>query len=209
MNIMMGAGFIFGGVVTLIVIVALFFVSQSSSLASPVPMEVVYIFGGMGLLLIIIGVVNLVKGIREKNNPESNTPARQLEKANRMMNKGLTGKLVHLMAGEQMMNQANDAMQAANQYFNRGQIEQQLMTTGRDGVADVLMIQDTGGTINNMYPIVILALSITPSVGYPFQLTIKTPVSRLVIPRVGDRLRVRYNPDNTSQIIFPDLLIYQ
>ena len=209
MMIIIGIIFIFTGISIEGVIVPMFFISQSLSNTTQVPMVISYIFGGLGALLIIIGVVLLAKGIRNRKTSALSNQAGQMGKADGTFKESLTGKLLGEVAGEQWVNNTNDAMEAASEYYKQEQIEQYLRMTGRDGVADVLSIRDTGSTIHDTIPIVYLTLNVTPSVGNPFQMTKATVVPRLAIPRVGDRLRVRYNPDNTSQIIFPDFQNYR
>jgi hypothetical protein len=60
--------------------------------------------------------------------------------------------------------------------------------------AEVLSIADTGMTINDN-PRVKMTLRVTPQDGAPFEIQTKATVSRINIPRVGDRFRVQYYAD--------------
>ena len=71
--------------------------------------------------------------------------------------------------------------------------------SGMDATAEVLSIQDTDSLIN-MNPIVILQLKVQPTVGAEFTTTAQTIVSKIAIQRVGDKIKIKYNPANPSQL---------
>ena len=70
----------------------------------------------------------------------------------------------------------------------------------RGGTAEVLSIADTGALIN-YNPVVKMKLNITPQFGPAFQADVETAVSKIAIPRVGDKINIKYNPANTSQVL--------
>ena len=70
---------------------------------------------------------------------------------------------------------------------------------GMDATADVLAIQDTGTEINSN-PVVMLQLKVQPVMGAEFMTTAQAMVSKIAIPRVGDKIKIKYNPANPSQI---------
>jgi hypothetical protein len=82
--------------------------------------------------------------------------------------------------------------------------EQWLMTYGTPAKATVTGLADTGTTINDN-PLVKLTLQIEPDFGSSFTVTMEVLVSRLKIPRVGDVLHVRYDPQKpTVMMIVPE-----
>ena len=76
---------------------------------------------------------------------------------------------------------------------------QDLMATGSKGVGTVVSVQDTGTTINDN-PRVKMVFRVEPIDGSPaLDLEKKTTVSRVEIPRQGDRYPVWYDPQDTSK----------
>ena len=71
---------------------------------------------------------------------------------------------------------------------------------GEPAVAVVLDISDTGITINDN-PKVRMKLRVFPKEREPFEAIIKQVVSRVTIPRIGDRVYVKFDPDNPTNII--------
>jgi len=61
------------------------------------------------------------------------------------------------------------------------------------------MVQDTGSTVN-MNPVVVIQMKVTPAAGAPFDLTTQTMVSRIAVPRAGDKIKIKYNPANPQQV---------
>lgn len=78
-----------------------------------------------------------------------------------------------------------------------------LLSEGTPGVGTVLSIDDTGVTINNN-PRVRIAMRIEPNDGAtpPFEATKTATVSRVNMPRVGDRYEVWFDPDDRSKWMF-------
>ena len=73
-----------------------------------------------------------------------------------------------------------------------------LMATGSKGVGTVVSVRDTGTTINDN-PRVEMVFRVEPLDGSPtMDLTKKTTVSRVEIPRQGDRYPVWYDPADAS-----------
>jgi len=71
---------------------------------------------------------------------------------------------------------------------------------GEPAAAVVLAISDTGITINDN-PKVRLKLKVYPKDSEPFEATVSQVVSRVTIPRVGDRVYVKFDPNNPSDVI--------
>ena len=75
---------------------------------------------------------------------------------------------------------------------------QELFDTGSKGVGTVLQVQDTGMTVNDN-PRVEMVFRVEPLDGGPtMDLTKKTTVSRVEIPRQGDRYPVWYDPQDPA-----------
>jgi hypothetical protein len=91
--------------------------------------------------------------------------------------------------------------------FGRGKREkvQNLMATGAKGIGVVLNVQDTGMTMNDN-PRVKLTFQIDPLDGSPgFQAEKTATVSRVAIPRIGDRYACWYDPADPSTWAFATL----
>ena len=75
----------------------------------------------------------------------------------------------------------------------------ELFETGAKGAGTVIQVQDTGMTVNDN-PRVKMAWRIEPLDGSPaFDAQKTTTVSRVEIPRQGDRYPVWYDPQDTSK----------
>ena len=127
-------------------------------------------------------------------------PKDALKNASDKLNKGITGGLAKAFMGKDFMDQANSAMDMANQALEGMDTAQQLAVEGADASAEVISIQDSGQTIN-MNPVVILTLKVTRAKGEGFQTSGQSMVSRLNVPRVGETVTIKYNPKDKTQFI--------
>lgn len=127
-------------------------------------------------------------------------PKEALEDASNVLNKGLMGGLTKAFMGKDFVDQANAGINMANQVLDGAAMGEQLMKTGADAEAEVLGIQETGATAN-MNPIVVLTLKVKPAEGEEFQTAGQVMVSRLAIPRAGDKIKIKYNPENYTQFV--------
>ena len=76
---------------------------------------------------------------------------------------------------------------------------EELLTTGSKGAGTVVQVQDTGMTVNDN-PRIKMIFRVEPLDGSPaFDTTKTTTVSRVQIPRQGDRYPVWYDPQDTSK----------
>ena len=75
-----------------------------------------------------------------------------------------------------------------------------LLKRGRDAAATVLEIRDTGVTLNKN-PYVRLRLRVLPPDGAPYEAETRALVSRVSIPRVGDTVAVKYDPEKPGDVI--------
>jgi predicted dienelactone hydrolase len=126
-------------------------------------------------------------------------PKKALENASNALNKGLGGGLAKAFMGKDFVNQANSAIQMGNQAIDSMQVAQQVAQTGADATAEVVSITDTGATVNQN-PVVVLVLKVKPAAGAEFQTAAQVMVSRIAVPRAGDKIKIKYNPANPSQI---------
>ena len=68
-----------------------------------------------------------------------------------------------------------------------------------EATAEVLSIEDTGGRMGTN-PVVLLKLQVQPSEGAAFETSGKCMVSVVAIPRVGDKIKIKYNATDPTQI---------
>jgi hypothetical protein len=79
--------------------------------------------------------------------------------------------------------------------------KKRILSEGAQAQAVVLSVEDTGMTINDN-PRVKLTLQVQPEGEMPFEVTKKTTVSRVAIPRIGDTFLVRYDPADHDTVEF-------
>ena len=127
-------------------------------------------------------------------------PKKTLGKASDALNKGLTGGLTKAFLGKDFVNTMNAGINKANQAVDGQALAEQLSKTGADAAAEVVSIQDTGATVN-MNPVVALGLKVKPTEGEEFQTAGQLMVPRIAVPRVGDKIKIKYNKDNPTQFI--------
>ena len=131
---------------------------------------------------------------------DDDDPKKAIEKADKVLNKGLMGGLTKAFMGKDFVDKANAGLNMANQALDGQALAQQLAVTGVDATAEVISIQDTGATVN-MNPVVVLVLKVKPSKGDEFQTAGQLMVTRLAIPRAGDKIKIKYNPQIPSQFV--------
>jgi hypothetical protein len=132
-------------------------------------------------------------------NKSREDPQRALENARNAVNQGLTGGLTRAFMGQGFVDKMNAAMdqgQAAIDYVSQ---MNRVAQHGLEASADVLSVADMGATIN-MNPLVEMKLHVIPATGAAFEATARTIVSRIAVPRKGDRINIKYNPADVSQI---------
>ena len=126
-------------------------------------------------------------------------PQKALDNAKKTMNSGLTGGLTKAFMGKDFVDDMNNAMNKGQAALDMQKSGQWIAQAGMDATAEVLSIQDTGSLIN-MNPVVILQLKVQPTIGAEFTTTAQTMVSKIAIPRVGDKIKIKYNPADPTQI---------
>jgi hypothetical protein len=134
-----------------------------------------------------------------KNKDDMNDPQKALDHGKKTLNTGLTGGLTKAFLGKDYVDKMNNAMDRGQAAMDNAKQAQWVAQGGMDATAEVLSIQDTG-TLINMNPVVVLQLKVQPMVGAEFVTTAQAPVSKIAIPRVGDKIKIKYNPANPAQI---------
>ncbi len=129
-------------------------------------------------------------------NKKQDDPKKALEKADKTINSGLTGFFTKAFVGQENMNKINHGLDVAKQYADYGNLNQ----TGMPASAEVMSIADTGMLVN-YNPVVKMHLKVQPQYGPGFETDVETAVSKIAIPRVGDKINIKYNPANTSEIL--------
>jgi hypothetical protein len=126
-------------------------------------------------------------------------PQKALDNAKKTMNSGISGGLTKAFMGKDFVNDMNSAMNQGQAALDGLQQQQWLAQNGLDATADVVMVTDTGATVN-MNPVVLIQMQVTPVAGAPFDVTTQTMVSRIAVPRAGDKIKIKYNPANPQQV---------
>jgi hypothetical protein len=130
---------------------------------------------------------------------EDNDPQKALDKGRSVVNDGLMGGITKAFMGQGFVDKMNNAMDQGQAAIDGVNQAQWVAQTGLEAVAEVVAIQDTG-TMINMNPVVMLTLKVQPSIGgVAFDTMGQTMVSKIAIPRVGDKIKIKYNPANPSQ----------
>jgi hypothetical protein len=128
-------------------------------------------------------------------------PQKALDNAKKTMNSGITGGLTKAFMGKNFVNDMNATMDRGQAALDGLKQQQWLAQSGLDATAEVMSIADTGSLIN-MNPVVVLTLKVQPSIGGAmFDTAGQTMVSKIAIPRVGDKVKIKYNPADPSQFV--------
>jgi hypothetical protein len=127
-------------------------------------------------------------------------PQKALDNAKKMMNSGITGGLTKAFMGKDFTDKMNNAMDQGQAALDGVKQQQELLQNGAEASAEVVSVTDTGATVN-MNPVVVLQLKVTPALGAAFDITTQTMVSRIAVPRAGDKIKIKYNPANPQQIV--------
>jgi hypothetical protein len=80
--------------------------------------------------------------------------------------------------------------------------QQELLESGTPAEATILALEETGITVNKIYPVVKLTLEVRPPGGQPYQAQFQTMIDRLEIPQVqpGKVVPVVYDPADPSKV---------
>lgn len=133
------------------------------------------------------------------NKMQEEDPQKALDNSRNVVNKGLMGGLTKAFMGQGFVNKMNAAMDQGQAALDGVNQMNWVAQYGLEATAQVLSVTDTGATIN-MNPVVELKLHVIPATGAAFEATARTLVSRIAVPRKGDKINIKYNPANVSQI---------
>jgi hypothetical protein len=136
-------------------------------------------------------------GFGKKNTDD---PKEALNNADKALNKGVSGFMAKTFMGKDFVDKANASLDMAKQYTDYDGKHAQLMQTGLPGTAEVVTIADTGALVN-FNPVVKMKLKVQPQFGPPFETEVQTAVSKIAVPRVGDKINIKYNPANQTDLI--------
>jgi hypothetical protein len=132
-------------------------------------------------------------------NKSQEDPQKALDNARNVVNKGLMGGLTKAFMGQGFVDKMNSAMDQGQAAMDGVNQMNWVAQYGHMASAEVLSVMDTGATIN-MNPVVEMKLMVTPEAGGPFETTARTMVSRIAVPRKGDKISIKYNPADATQI---------
>ena len=136
-------------------------------------------------------------GFGKKN---TNDPKEAIDNADKALNKGVSGFMAKTFMGKDFVDKANASLDMAKQYTDYDGKHAMLMQTGLPGTAEVLTIADTGAMVN-YNPVVQMKLKVQPQFGTEFTVDVQTAVSKIAVPRVGDKINVKYNAANQTDLI--------
>ncbi len=130
------------------------------------------------------------------------TPEEALNDGRKSLNSGISGGLTKAFMGKDFVDKMNNVMDQGQAALDMQKNGNMLAMSGLPATAEVVSIQDTGASINDN-PVVKLSLKVTPSVGgmAPFETTGETLVSKIAIPRKGDKINIKYNMTNPSEFV--------
>ena len=132
------------------------------------------------------------------NKKQEEDPQKALDNARNVVNKGMMGGLTKAFMGQGFVDKMNNAMDQGQSALDGVNQMNWVAQYGLDATADVLSVAHTGATIN-MNPVVEMKLNVTSVMG-TFETTARTMVSRIAVPRTGDKINIKYNPADPTQI---------
>ena len=133
------------------------------------------------------------------NKKMEEDPQKALDNARNVVNKGLMGGLTKAFMGQGFVDKMNNAMDQGQTALDGVNQMNWVAQYGMDATAEVLSVADTGATIN-MNPVVEMKLNVSTAMGTSFETACRTMVSRIAVPRTGDKIAIKYNPADPSQI---------
>ena len=129
------------------------------------------------------------------------SPKEALDEGRKSLNSGISGGLTKAFMGKDFVDKMNNVMDQGQAAMDMQTSGNMLAMTGLAATAEVVAIADTGASVNDN-PIVKLSLKVTPSMGMPaFDTVGETMVSKIAIPRKGDKIDIKYNPADPKQFV--------
>ena len=138
-------------------------------------------------------------GIKKAKQEIGGDPEKAIDYAEKKLTTGLTGFVSKAFMGKEFVGGMNDMLAQGRNAVDLQRSAQEIARQGLAAVADVLGVTDTGQLIN-YDPVVVLQLKVTPEAEAPFETYAQIIAPKIAVPRVGDRINIRYNPANKSQI---------
>ena len=132
-------------------------------------------------------------------NPKTKDPQASINRASNVVNKGILGKFTSAFMGKDFVDSANAGLASAQKAIDDNQNRAALMQTGTDAKARVENISDTGQLIN-LNPVVNLTLTVMPEDGEEYTVFLETMVSKIAIPRKGDEINVKIDPNDKKKV---------
>src|SRR5215216_4569996 len=114
------------------------------------------------------------------NKKQEEDPQKALENARNVVNKGLMGGITKAFMGQGFVDKMNSAMDQGQAAMDGVNQMNYIAQYGMPASAEVLMVADTGTTIN-MNPVVEMKLLVTPTASAAFETTARTMVSRIAV----------------------------
>lgn len=135
-------------------------------------------------------------GINKKIKEMQDDPKKALEHADKTLNKGVSGFMTKTFMGKDFTDKMNAGLNTAKKAMDVNNLSQ----TGMPGSATVTSIADTGQMIN-YDPIVTLGLDVQPAYGVEFKASGNVMVSKIAVPRVGDKINIKYSAVNPNEFV--------
>ncbi|WP_133645572.1 hypothetical protein [Paraburkholderia flava] len=139
------------------------------------------------------------KKIQDAIKKAETDPVGAMEDHKKTLNSGLTGLMTKTFMGKGFVDRMNGVMDMGQNALATQQARLKLLQTGLDGTADIHSVQDTGATVNES-PVVVIQMTVTPANGEPYDVNIQTMVSRIAVPRVGDKVKIKYAAEDPQQV---------
>jgi hypothetical protein len=86
--------------------------------------------------------------------------------------------------------------------YKRSAVDKAILANGKVANALIITVQDTGVSRNGHLEILVkLTLEVTTETGSTFNAVTETFVSRVLIPRPGEMVTIKYNPADTAKVV--------
>lgn len=127
-------------------------------------------------------------------------PKEAIQHTKKVVSGGIVGWLTKLFLGKDFVNETNEILETSEAQIDLVNKQQKLTTEGIPAKAKVSLVQDTG-SLMNFDPIILLSLHVESESGEKFDISTTTHVSKLSIPKVGDVINIKYDPNEKSSLV--------
>jgi hypothetical protein len=138
--------------------------------------------------------------INTQGGYDMNDAKKGLQKADKLVNKGIMGWITRLFMGKKFTTSINQTLDMGKSTIGMVDRRNELMTTGMNAKADVMSISDTGKMVN-YDPVVKIKLNVITDTGDRYETETEQIVSKIAVPRVGDQVNIKYNPNNDREFV--------